>query len=91
MAFILTRLQVGDYDVWKPMFDTDGPGARRAATRHRVFRNVDDPNEVFIQIEYPSLDDANAARDLLVASGVLDRFEDKHGPTVCEVADDVTH
>ena len=26
MAFFLTRLQVGDYDRWKPMFDEDGPG-----------------------------------------------------------------
>jgi hypothetical protein len=37
---------------------------------------------VFIYLEYESLDDANEARDRLVSSGVLDRFDDKHGPNV---------
>jgi hypothetical protein len=45
-------------------------------------RGVDDPNEVFIFLEYPSLDDANEARRRLVTSGVLDRFADTHGPNV---------
>ena len=52
MAYIVTRIQVGDYDTWKPMFDLDGPGTRREATGHQVLRNVDDPNEVYIFIEY---------------------------------------
>ena len=29
MAVILTRINVGDYDTWKPLFDQDHPGARR--------------------------------------------------------------
>jgi hypothetical protein len=37
---------------------------------------------VFVYLEYSSLDDANEARDRLVSSGVLDRFDDTHGPTV---------
>jgi hypothetical protein len=89
MAFIVTRIQVGDYDVWKPMFDLDGPGARQAALGHQVLRGVDDPNEVFIFIEFASTDDANSARERLVASGVLDRFPDHSGPTVVEVAEAV--
>jgi hypothetical protein len=28
------------------------------------------------------LEDANEARDRLVSSGVLNRFEDRHGPNV---------
>ena len=28
MAFIITRLQVGDYDAFKPLFDQDSPGTR---------------------------------------------------------------
>ena len=31
MTFIVTRINVGDYDIWKPMFDQDGPGARKTA------------------------------------------------------------
>jgi len=81
-AFIITRIQTGDYDTWRPMFDQDRPRAREKALRQRVLRSADDPNEVFIYLEYQSLDDANEARDRLLSSGVLDRFEDKHGPTV---------
>jgi hypothetical protein len=50
---------------------------------------VDDPNEVFIQVEFGSADDAKEGRKQLLASGVLDRFQDKSGPTVVEVAEDV--
>jgi len=87
MAFILTRLNVGDYAAWKPMFDQDVPRARESATGLRIFRNVDDPGEVFIEIEFASLDDANQSRERLLASGVLDRFSDKTGPTVVEVVE----
>ncbi len=91
MAFILTRLSVGDYDTWKMMFDQDAPGARSAASNYQIRRNVDNPNEVFIQIEFKSVDDAKSARDKLLVSGVLDRFEDKSGPTVVEEVESVIH
>jgi hypothetical protein len=87
MAVILTRIKVGDYDAWKPLFDRDGPGARRSATGDRLFRNTDDPNEVFIQVEFDSTEDAIAARERLLGSGVLDRFSDLTGPTVAEEAE----
>ena len=86
MAFILTRIQVGDYDTWKPMFDQDRPQAREKAKTQRIFRSVEDPNHVFILLEFESVDNANEARDRLVASGVLDRFEEKHGPSVVQEA-----
>jgi hypothetical protein len=81
-AFIITRIQVGDYETWKPMFDQDRPRARENATSQRVFRSVDDPNHVFIFLEFPSVDDAREAQGRLIESGVLDRFADKHGPNV---------
>jgi len=84
MAFILTRINVGDYDAWKPMFDRDVPGARRSARGHRIFRSAADAGEVFILIEFASLDDATAARQRLLDSGVLDRFSDKTLPAVIE-------
>jgi hypothetical protein len=85
-AFIITRIQVGDYDTWRSMFDQDLPRARERARVQRVFRNVDDPNHVFVFLEFDSVDDANDARSRLLESGVLDRFEDKHGPNVVEEA-----
>ena len=81
-AFIITRIQVGDYATWRPMFDQDGPRAREKAKSQRVFRSMDDPNHVFIQLEFDSAEDAQEASRRLSASGVLDRFDDKHGPTV---------
>jgi hypothetical protein len=81
-ALIITRIQVGDYDAWRPMFDQDRPRAREKAKVQRVFRGADDPGQVFIVLEFESLEDAREAERRLVSSGVLDRFEDKHGPNV---------
>jgi hypothetical protein len=87
MAFMLTRINVGDYDAWKQLFDQDAPRARELATGYRILRNVDDPGEVFIHVEFDSADDAKEGRRRLLASGVLDRFEDKSEPKVVEVAE----
>jgi len=86
-AFIITRIQTTDYERWRPMFDQDQPRTREKAVVQRVLRSTDDPNEVFVYLEYSSLEDANDARDRLVSSGVLDRFIDKHGPNVLTEAD----
>ena len=83
-AFIITRIQVGNYDTWRPMFDQDRPRAREKAKVQRVFRKVDDPNHVFVFLEFASVEDADEARRRLVDSGVLDRFEDKDGPNVVQ-------
>jgi hypothetical protein len=85
-GFIITRIHVGDYDTWRPQFDQDRPRAREKATVQRVFRDADDPNHVFVYLEFASLEDAREAKRRLLESGVLDRFEDKHGPNVLEEA-----
>jgi hypothetical protein len=87
MALILTRINVGDYDTWKPMFDQDGPRAREKALGYRLLRSADVPGEVFVEIEFSTLEDAREARQRLIASGVLDRFTDKSGPTVVVIAE----
>ena len=53
----------------------------------RIFRSVDNPSEVFIQVEFASAEDAATGRERLLASGVLNRFGDKTGPTVVEEAE----
>ena len=83
-AFIITRIQVGDYDTWRTLYDRDVPRARETATVQRVFRRVDDPNHVFVFLQFASVEDAEEAARRLEASGVLDRFEDRHGPNVVE-------
>ena len=91
MAFIMTRIQVGDYDAFKPMFDQDSPGVRKTAKGYRIFRSVEDPNEVFIQVEFASAEEAKAGRERLLAAGVLERWKDRTGPTVVEEAEAVTY
>ncbi|HET7368173.1 MAG TPA: hypothetical protein VFI83_07385 [Gaiella sp.] len=86
-ASIITRIQVGDYDTWRALFDKDVPRAREKATVVRVLRMVDDPNHVFVYLDFASVADAQEARDRLVASGVLNRFADVHGPNVVVDAD----
>jgi len=83
---IVTRIHVGDYETWRPMFDQDVPRAREQATMQRVLRSVDDPNHVFVFLEFATREDALEARRRLLESGVLDRFGDKHGPNVVEDA-----
>jgi hypothetical protein len=90
VAFIMTRIDVGDYEVWKPMFDKDVPQARAQAKGYRLFRGTENPAEVFIQIEFASTQDAELARERLLASGVLDRFGDRTGPTVVEESETVS-
>jgi hypothetical protein len=90
MPYMLTRIDVRDYETWKPQFDQDKPRARESASGWRVFRGVENPNEVFIQVEFASVDDAKTARERLLASGVLDRFDDKTEPRVVEEAEAVT-
>ncbi len=91
MAYIVTRINVGSYEMWKTMFDKDEPAARSAAKGHRIFRSVENSNEVFIVIEFHSAEDAQAGRERLLASGVLDRFSDKDLPKVVEEAEAITY
>jgi hypothetical protein len=91
MAFIMTRVQVGDYHAWKPVFDQDPPGVRRKARGYRLFRSVANPGEVFVQVEFASAEEAEVGRRKLLASGVLERWPDHTGPTVVEEAEAVAY
>lgn len=84
MAYVITRLGVGDYESWKAVFDQDQPRARVDSKGHRVFRSVDDPGEVFVVVEFASVEEAEVARERLLSSGVLDRFSDKDMPKIVE-------
>ena len=94
MAIMLLHFEVNDYDAWKPLFDQDPAGrAESGATSHKISRAVDNPNETFIRVEFPSVDQAKAFREKLLASGALERggMRIKSGPTVAEVADEQTY
>ena len=83
-AFILTRIRTEGYDRWRALYDQDVPRARERAVSQRVFRLVDEPDHVFVFLEFAAEEDARESRRRLVDSGVLDRFADVHGPNVVE-------
>jgi hypothetical protein len=91
MAWLLMNYQLDDYDEWKQLFDSDPLGRKGVAKGHRILRAADDPNNIFLAVEYPSLDDARTFCDRLLESGVLDNFPPKAGPTIVEVAEETTY
>ncbi|HWX98210.1 MAG TPA: hypothetical protein VNZ01_15310 [Solirubrobacteraceae bacterium] len=92
MAFVMTNFEVDDFDTWKQMFDSDPAGRKQAARGHQIFQATDNPNHLFIGTEFASVDDANAFRDRLMASGALDNVRVMHvRPTVTELVDAATY
>lgn len=91
MAIMLTRVQVDDYDAWKEMFDSARHTIRASASGHRIARSVENPNEVFIQVEFPSAEDALTAREKLLAAGGPASATIQNGPTLVEVAESVEY
>jgi hypothetical protein len=91
---MLIHFEVDDFDAWKLLFDEDPAGrAESGATSHKVSRAVDNRNEAFIRVEFPSVEQAKAFREKLLASGALERgkMRLKSGPTVAEVVDEHTY
>jgi hypothetical protein len=84
IASITARVHVDDFDAWKPLFDRDIPNAREKALGWTIYRSTDDPNEVFIRVDFASIADAAEARDRVLSSGVLERLPDHYGPVVIQ-------
>ena len=91
MASMIGVFKTGDYEGWKRMFDSDPVGRKEVAKGHRVMRGVDDPNEVFVRVDFDSVDEAQAFRERLLASNALDNVTIVKEPTVVDVADEATY
>ncbi len=91
MALMLTRIEVEDYDAWKSMFDEDESRVRRDAKGYRIARGVENPNELFIQVEFPV---RGRGEERPRAPSVLrraERFPGRTGPTIVDVAEKVSY
>lgn len=88
---MVMNLETADYDQWKEMFDSDPAGRKDTATGHIVLRSLDNANEVFVRVEFASVDDAKAFRERLLASGVLSRSTIKAGPAVVDLVENITY
>jgi hypothetical protein len=85
------HLKVDSFDDFKSRFDADPVGRKEVAKGHVMSRGVEDPNEVFTRVRFDSLEEAQAFRDRLVASGALDEVTVLTPPTVVELVEDVTY
>ena len=90
MAYLLIQFDA-DYDEWKPIFDSDPAGRAQVAKGYTISRGVDNPNDIFVRVEYASVEEAKAFREKLISTGVLGRFTIKTPPTVVEVVESHTY
>jgi hypothetical protein len=91
MAFVVGRFEVGDYQAWKEMFDSDPAGRKQGGTGHQILRSADNPGELFVTVEFPSAEEARSFRERLLASGALDNVTVKTEPTVVEEEEVVSY
>ena len=91
MALMLGSFDVADYDAWKEMFDSDPLGRKQAAMGHTIFRDVENPNHIFVGLEFATEADAKVFRDRLLGSEVMDRMTPIQAPTVVDTADEAKY
>jgi heme-degrading monooxygenase HmoA len=80
MAFTLIRHKVKDFAKWKPVYDQHGATRKKGGSKGaHLFRNANDPNELWILIEWDDLKKAHAfyesddLRRTMENAGVIDR------------------
>jgi hypothetical protein len=78
MAHILIHHKIEDYGKWKPAFDAHSSyRAENGSMGGKVFRNADDPNDLFILLEINSIDNAkkfvssDATKEAMKNAGVI--------------------
>jgi hypothetical protein len=91
VAHMLSIFEVEDYGTWKERFDSDPVGRKQAAKKLRLFRGAENPNRVYISLEFASQDEAKAFREKLLASGMLDTMKVVSEPTVAELEEEVEY
>ncbi len=90
MAFIVGVLE-GDFDAFKQQFDSDPLGRKQVAKGHTMLRGVENPNEIFLRIEFDSAEGATSFREKVRGSDVLRDMTVKVPPTVVEMADQTSY
>jgi hypothetical protein len=57
---------VRDFDAWKDMFDSDPVGrVASGVRRHRILRATDDPDDVTIELDFDTTEEAESFRGRL--------------------------
>lgn len=59
MAIVLARLKVADYDKWRTVYDEHASMRQSSGcTGTHVFRNASDPNEVTLNLQWDTIENA---------------------------------
>jgi hypothetical protein len=90
MAFLVGVFE-GDFDAFKRQFDQDPLGRKQAAKGHTLLRGVDNPNEVFVRIEFATAEQATSFAEKVRNSTVLQNMNVRLPPTATELADQATY
>ncbi|MDP9343988.1 MAG: hypothetical protein M3Q23_18225 [Actinomycetota bacterium] len=90
MAFLVGVFE-GDFDAFKQQFDSDPLGRRQVAKGHTMLRGVDNPNEIFLRVEFDSAEAAKSFQEKVLGSDVLGNVNVKVPPTVAEMADQAAY
>ena len=90
MAFLVGVFE-GDFVAFKQQFDSDPLGRRQLAKGHTLLRGVDNPNEIFLRVEFDSAEEAKSFQEKVRGSDVLRNVNVKVPPTVAEIADQATY
>ncbi len=90
MAYLVGVFE-GDFDAWKQGFDADPLGRAQVAKGHTVLRGIDNPNEIYIRIEFDSAEAARSFQEKVRGSDVLRNVNVKVPPTAVELADQVNY
>jgi heme-degrading monooxygenase HmoA len=91
MAAFVIGVFEGDFDAYKATFDSDPLGRKQVAKGHTILRGVDNPNEVFVRIEFDSAEAAKAFAEKVRGSDVLQNMAVKVPPTAVQLADQATY
>ena len=90
MAFLIGVIE-GDFDAFKERFDSDPLGRKQVAKGYTMFRGVDNPNEIFLRVEFDSVEDARSFGEKVRGSDVFRGMTLKVPPTVTEMVDRATY
>jgi hypothetical protein len=90
MAFIVGVME-GDFDAFKQQFDQDPLGRKQVAKGHTLLRGVDNPNEMFVRIEFDTAEEAKSFAEKVRSSTVLQNVTVKVPPTAVELVDQATY
>jgi len=90
VAFLVGVFE-GDFNAWKRGFEADPLGRKQVAKGHTVLRGIDNPNEIFLRVEFASAEEAKSFQNKVRGSDVLQNVTVKVPPTAVELADQTNY